>query len=115
MKNLLLILVVSLLCGAAVSHAEDRDRLRAPIAQTDGMRRGADGNRAERGRDGGRRPIIVVGVPIFVGPGYVPYYAMPSTEPYETIDGFWYYCPAPAGYYPDVAECSSGWRLVPSA
>jgi hypothetical protein len=122
MKNLLLILVVTLLCGTAVSHAEDPERLRAPIAQADGMRRGEDGNRAERGRDHdrdrdrdrGRRNVIVVGVPIFVGPGYVPYYAMPSTDPYETIDGFWYYCPAPAGYYPDVSECASGWRLVPS-
>jgi hypothetical protein len=114
MKNFLLILVVTLLCGAAVSQAEDRERLRAPNAQTDGMRRGENGNRAERGRDHGRRSIIVVGVPILVGPGYIPYYAMPTANPYETIDGFWYYCPAPAGYYPDVTECASGWRLVPS-
>lgn len=115
MKNLLLILAATLLCGAAVCHADDRERLRPPIAQMDGIRRGEDGNRVERDRDHRRRPtIIVVAVPVLVGPGYASYYAIPSTDPYRTIDGFWYYCTDPAGYYPDVSECPNGWRLVPA-
>jgi hypothetical protein len=26
----------------------------------------------------------------------------------------WYYCDKPAGYYPYVPECSSGWKAVPA-
>ena len=26
----------------------------------------------------------------------------------------WYYCNAPKGYYPYVAECPSGWQVVPA-
>ena len=26
--------------------------------------------------------------------------------------GFWYYCTKPAGYYPYIKECSTGWQQV---
>jgi hypothetical protein len=47
--------------------------------------------------------------------------AVPSSPPVyveqvpamtEPQPGYWYYCEAPAGYYPDVAQCPGGWRAV---
>jgi hypothetical protein len=124
MKNLTLtsFTALALVFAAATCNAQDRDRPQAMTAHTEGMHRGPDGHRAELDRDHRRRPaVIVVGVPIFVGPAYAPYF--PASVPgygdqaalssYQTIDGFWYYCPDPAGYFPDVAECPNGWRLVP--
>ena len=26
--------------------------------------------------------------------------------------GYWYYCPDPQGYYPDIKECPNGWQQV---
>jgi hypothetical protein len=27
----------------------------------------------------------------------------------------WYYCSDPAGYYPYVAQCNTGWQSVPAS
>jgi hypothetical protein len=27
----------------------------------------------------------------------------------------WYYCSDPAGYYPYVAQCNTGWQAVPAS
>lgn len=76
-------------------------------------------------------------LPLFAGPYYAPYYPYyrpyypPITvpvpvEPPAYIErspsqpppapqlpaGYWYYCYDPAGYYPYVSECPSGWRQV---
>ena len=32
--------------------------------------------------------------------------------PDGTTLSFWYYCVNPAGYYPNVQQCQSGWQLV---
>jgi hypothetical protein len=47
----------------------------------------------------------------FVGsfPAYGSYsYSQPSTGQ------VWYYCAAPAGYYPYVTQCSTAWQTVPA-
>ena len=55
--------------------------------------------------------------------GY-PYYGYPSgwdypdygyydySQPYSPQT--WYYCSDPAGYYPYVAQCNTGWQTVPA-
>jgi len=99
MKNLTLtsFTALALLFAAATCNAQDRDRPQAMTAHTEGMHRGPDGHRAE------------LDFPASV-PGYGDQAALSS---YQTIDGFWYYCSDPAGYFPDVPECPNGWRLVP--
>jgi hypothetical protein len=61
-----------------------------------------------------------IGAPIVFGPGYYPYdysYPYAYSYPYESQDSganYWY-CPNPAGYYPDVQTCPSGWlQVVPN-
>ena len=63
--------------------------------------------------------VIVVYVP--VGSPYAPYYypsspvyidADPPVNAYRDLSGFYYWCPAPAGYYPYTIDCPIGWRLV---
>ena len=54
-----------------------------------------------------------IGPPIVFGPGYYPY-----GYPYPYADGlssYQWYCRDPAGYYPDVQTCPSGWlQVVPN-
>lgn len=42
----------------------------------------------------------------------------PDEQPYSAggmapVAGYWYYCEAPAGYYPSVTSCPGGWIQVP--
>jgi hypothetical protein len=74
---------------------------------------------------------IFIGAPIIVAPGYYPYgypysygyapftgYGDPSAadvEPQDSGSNYWYYCQNPAGYYPAVQTCPSGWlQVVPN-
>lgn len=55
--------------------------------------------------------------PIWPYPTYVPP-AFIVQQPPPVVAGvppaqFWYYCPNPPGYYPNVATCSVPWRAVP--
>lgn len=52
----------------------------------------------------------------YTAPGYVQRDAPTYTQPRSFQGGeYSYYCPDPAGYYPQVATCASGWlRVVPS-
>jgi hypothetical protein len=118
MKKIALVFVVvaaaTLLCGTAISNAQNREWPHAAGPQMEGMRRvetqhKGDGDRAHRHRPA----IIVVGVPVFVGPAYGSYYLAPSADAYRTLDGFYYYCAELAGYYPALQDCPSGWTLVP--
>ena len=61
-------------------------------------------------------------------PPVYPYYTAPEViiqqqppvyvEPRQTQpedEGYWYYCPNPAGYYPYVTKCPEGWlKVVPT-
>jgi hypothetical protein len=52
-----------------------------------------------------------IGAPVIVGPGYYPY---GYDDSYGDTPSYWY-CPDPAGYYPDVQTCPSGWmQAVPN-
>ncbi|HEX4331277.1 MAG TPA: hypothetical protein VH040_03995 [Usitatibacter sp.] len=60
--------------------------------------------------------FVVLGGPFFIQPWvnypYVstPYYPATFYDPNEPDAGYnLYYCPNPAGYFPDVTDCPSGW------
>jgi hypothetical protein len=104
----------TLLCGATISNAQDRERPHAAVPQMEGTRRGESPHKGDGDRAHLQRPaVIVVAVPIFVGPPYASYYQSPPIDAYRTLDGFYYYCVESAGYYPAVQDCPNGWRLVP--
>jgi hypothetical protein len=65
---------------------------------------------------------ILIYVPT-IGSFDVPYYYYAPSTPvyvdrdppdyaYRDSNGFYYWCPDPAGYYPDQLVCSVSWRLV---
>ena|SRR5436309_1446154 len=110
--GLVIVAVATLLCGTAISNAQDRERPHPVVSQIEGMHRAGPHN-VDVDRVHRRRPVvIIVGMPILAGPTYDSYYVAPM-EVYRTIDGFYYYCAEPAGYYPSVQDCPNGWRLVP--
>lgn len=39
-------------------------------------------------------------------------FSPPDAEQAPAPSGYWYYCANPAGYYPYVQQCSSGWTPV---
>jgi hypothetical protein len=43
--------------------------------------------------------------------GYYQYYDY--SQPYASQT--WYYCSDPAGYYPNVTQCNTGWQAVPAS
>jgi hypothetical protein len=48
------------------------------------------------------------------GWGYYPYYDYYDySQPYSSQT--WYYCSDPAGYYPYVTQCNTGWQTVPAS
>jgi hypothetical protein len=57
---------------------------------------------------GGFHGHVFIGPPIIVGPGYYPY-AYPYGDDWSSYQ---WYCRDPAGYYPDVQTCPSGWQQV---
>ena len=80
--------------GGSASHGGDRSH--------------HDGRFHDRG--------VFVGPPIIFGPEYYPYgYSDPYGYSYPYGDGsgsIYWYCRDPAGYYPDVQTCTSGWVQV---
>jgi hypothetical protein len=52
----------------------------------------------------------------FTGFGFAPYYwgydYGDYGQPYSQV---WYYCADPAGYYPYVTQCNTGWQTVPAS
>jgi hypothetical protein len=52
----------------------------------------------------------VIAAPLVV-PAYRYYYAPP---PPAYASGYWHYCESAGAYYPYVADCPEGWRLVPA-
>jgi hypothetical protein len=78
------------------------------------------------GRHGGSHFGFYFGAPLFWD-SYPYYYRYPRTvviEPppvyvqqsppvyVQQPQAYWYYCPNPAGYYPTVSSCPSGWMPV---
>jgi hypothetical protein len=51
--------------------------------------------------------------PVYPYPGYVADYYVPGEE-YGDPGPVWYFCNYPAGYYPYVHACPTGWRVVPA-
>jgi hypothetical protein len=46
--------------------------------------------------------------------GYYPDYGYYDySQPYSAQT--WYYCSDPAGYYPYVTQCNTGWQVVPAS
>ena len=46
--------------------------------------------------------------------GYYPDYGYDNySQPYASQT--WYYCSDPAGYYPNVTQCNTGWQAVPAS
>lgn len=65
-------------------------------------------------------------VRLVVGPGLAwTYYDYPWWGSYPDYDYYdysqpyasqtWYYCSDPAGYYPYVTQCNTGWQAVPAS
>ena len=42
-----------------------------------------------------------------------PYYGYDYSQPYTGQT--WFYCSDPAGYYPYVTQCNTGWQAVPAS
>jgi len=70
------------------------------------------------------------GVGFGLGGLYAPYgYGWDYSYPYDDTYGYpdygyyqqpyatqyWYYCSNPAGYYPYVSQCNTGWQTVPAS
>jgi|SRR5580700_7045240 hypothetical protein len=51
--------------------------------------------------------------PYDYGYGYPDYGYYNYSQPYASQT--WYYCSDPAGYYPYVAQCNTGWQAVPAS
>jgi hypothetical protein len=66
------------------------------------------------------RTFVFIGAPLFAAPWlYYPYVWDAQWGPryYDPAQpgSFLFYCPEPAGYYPEVAMCPTGWYpVVPS-
>jgi hypothetical protein len=59
------------------------------------------------------RRFFFGGVFAYPGWGYYPDYGYYDySQPYASQT--WYYCSDPAGYYPDVTQCNTGWQAVPA-
>ena len=59
-------------------------------------------------------PVSPYYAPQVIIPQQTPLYPEPQqSQPEE--QGYWYYCPNPAGYYPYVKKCPEGWlKVVPT-
>src|SRR5271169_5159372 len=77
------------------------------------------GERHEGFRD--RRGVFIGGLGLGIG-----YYGYPYGWDYSPDYGYygysqpyssqnWYYCSDPAGYYPYVTQCNTGWQTVPAS
>jgi len=54
------------------------------------------------------------GLLAYPGWGYYPDYGYYDySQPYAPQT--WYYCSDPAGYYPYVTQCNTGWQVVPAS
>jgi hypothetical protein len=77
------------------------------------------GGRYYGGWNGGFYPGFGLGLALGLGypwgwgyyPTYASYYG--TAAPYAAARN-WYYCANPAGYYPYVTQCYSGWQTVPA-
>ena len=60
------------------------------------------------------RRFFFGGALTYPGWGYYPDYGYYDySQPYASQT--WYYCSDPAGYYPYVTQCSTGWQAVPAS
>ena len=57
-------------------------------------------------------PYVYAPPPVVVVPG-PPVMAAPPPQTVPSDAAWWYFCSNPAGYYPYVVACPSGWTRVP--
>jgi len=50
----------------------------------------------------------------YPNPYVPPVFVVQPPPPPSVPPSYWYYCDNPAGYYPYIARCYSGWRAVPA-
>jgi hypothetical protein len=126
------VMVAAMLIGPGIAAADTgASRTNDPIAtgmhdkrDEKGAGSGANGQAYGHRQDGRHRPRVVailVYVPE-IRPVNAPYYYAPDTpvyidqDPpdgaYREVNGFYYWCNSPAGYYPLQPDCPTGWRLV---
>jgi hypothetical protein len=74
--------------------------------------RDGDHFRGFRDRDHFRR--FGRGVGVYYGYGYYPYDSYYDPGQYSS-SSMWYYCSDPAGYYPYITQCDTGWQTVPGS
>src|SRR5258706_12385028 len=105
---------VTLLCGTAISNAQDRERLHAAVPQMEGARRGEGPTKGDGDRAHLHRPaVIVVAGPIFVSPAYGPYFQPPPKEPYRKLAWVYFYLGEFSKSLPARQDCPNGWGLGP--
>lgn len=110
----------AVLGGIGASNAQMHDGSHAGGGVYGGRSDGGHGHGGDGvHHDGFHGRGVFVGPPIIYGPEYYPYdYAVPYGYSYPYGDGsgsVYWYCRDPAGYYPDVQSCPSGWlQVVPN-
>jgi hypothetical protein len=57
--------------------------------------------------------LFGLGYPYGYGWDYYPDYGYDYGQP--SASQTWYYCYDPAGYYPYVTQCNTGWQMVPAS
>jgi hypothetical protein len=132
MKGLAVALFASTLCAGAPSFAQVQGNLHGShgmqhsgvprIVPSPGWRHFAPGRHFVHHRHFmfRGRTFVFIGAPLFAAPWlYYPYvwdaqWGPRYYDPAQPGD-FLFYCPEPAGYYPQVSSCPVGWYpVVPS-
>ena len=73
-----------------------------------------DGDHFRGFRDGDHFRRFGRGVRIYYRYGYYPYDSYYDSGQYSS-SATWYYCSDPAGYYPYITQCDTGWQTVPGS
>jgi hypothetical protein len=106
--------------GGGFGHGHPGDGQGQPFPRHGGH--DGHGHEGHEGHDGHRGHGAVIIVPPLLA---APYYAYPWPEAmppapmgfigqdeYGNTISYWYWCDSPAGYYPTIQNCLSGWRAV---
>jgi hypothetical protein len=93
-------------------------RMAAPAGGHRGFEHHGSGMHHFHGHGHGR---VIIAAPFILRPPIVvapPFYLEQNPPAYieQGTDYFYYYCPDPPGYYPDIQTCPTGWlQVVPDS